>query len=94
MPLDETTEIAVFGVTTMETGEDGVTEVTVGPYIPYEEGMEPIPRVRHGYYFFEDRYPSDGPEKEKEFLDRGVFNFTVALYDSDNDTLYYCEVDT
>ena len=94
LPLDETTEIAVFGVTTMETGENEATEVTVGPYIPYEEGMEPIPRVLHGYGFFEDRYPSDGPEKEKAFLDRGAFNFTVALYDSDTDTLYYCEVDT
>lgn len=94
LPLDETAELAVYGVTAVTEGAEGISEVTAGPCIPYEEDMEPIPKVQNGYYFFEDRYPADGPEKDRAFSDRGAFNFTAAVYDSDTDTLYYCRVDT
>lgn len=94
LPLDETTEAVVYGVIAAEAGEDGPAEVTTGPFIPLEAGMGSIPRIEHGYYFFRDRYPDDGPERDAALPDRGAFNFTVALYDSDAHILYYCETDT
>lgn len=78
-------------------GEEEITDgfsAERGPYIPYEEDMEPIPPVRSGYFYLEDRYLADGPQAGEAICDRGAFNFTVAVYDLETDILYYCEVDT
>ena len=56
-----------------------------------------IPQVQNGYYFFRDRhsYATD-PKDDSMLLDesRPSYNFTLAIYDTDTDTLYYAEVDT
>lgn len=54
-----------------------------------------IPSVEHGYYFFLDRHSqSTDVKNDTHLLERTSLNFTVAVYDTDTDTLYYSEVDT
>lgn len=56
-----------------------------------------IPHVENGYYFFRDRhsYATD-PKDDSMLLDesRPSYNFTLAIYDTDTDILYYSELDT
>lgn len=54
-----------------------------------------VPQVENGYYRFIDRH-SDSKNKtdDTEVLNRYSYNFTLAIYDTDNHILYYCEEDT
>ncbi len=53
-------------------------------------GNEPIiPEINNGYYLLIDRQNADG-----DILDRNSFNFTLGLYDTDANTLYFCKLDT
>lgn len=58
------------------------------------EGIYPsdarLPRVEHGYWYFRDR----ASDTSRPFTTRYSYNFTAAIYDTDTNTLYYCEVDT
>ena len=49
-----------------------------------------VPDIQNGYYRLIDRHS----DRETDILDRYSFNFTVGLYDTDNNTLYFCELDT
>ena len=56
-----------------------------------------FPEVGNGWYFFYDRYDNGASFDRYDdslVLGRFSFNFTVAVYDADTDTLYYCEADT
>lgn len=54
-----------------------------------------IPEIKSGYWYFIDRHSeSMYPEKDNELFDRHSFNFTIAMYDTNNNTLYYFEFDT
>lgn len=54
-----------------------------------------IPQIDNGYWLFTDRHTeSTYPEKDTELFERHSFNFTLAMYDGDNNTLYYFEFDT
>lgn len=65
-----------------------------GPYIT-EGGNTLFPQADNGYYYFQDRHSkSTNPKDDSQVLGRASFNLTVALYDSDEQTLYYCEFDT
>ena len=79
-PLDKTVQSLVYGV----------TEQT-GPYLTGEEGDPLVPEIREGYYRLIDRHAKAG---ETDLLDRASLNFTLALYDTERDTLYFCEMDT
>lgn len=86
LPLPETLEAALYSVTEVE----GERTVTQGSCFQRE-----IPWVSNGYYFFWDRHSeSADPTDPTELMERSSFNFTVALYDQDSQTLYYGEVDT
>lgn len=51
--------------------------------------------VENGYYYFSDRLARDNPKSEKEnFLERGSYNFDLAIYDADTDIMYYIVFDT
>ena len=50
-----------------------------------------IPEIRAGFYRLIDRHAQAG---ETDLLGRASLNFTLALYDTDTDTLYYFEMDT
>ena len=91
-PLDRTAQVLVYGVTE-ETGteETGITVFQTGPYLNDSDGNLLVPEIREGYYRLIDRHAQAG---ESDILDRHSFNFTLALYDTETDTLYFCELDT
>ena len=51
-----------------------------------------MPEVENGYYIVIDRH-SEKNEND-DILGRASYNFTMAIYDTDANILYYCEVDT
>ena len=66
---------------------------SIGPYVT-ESGKKLFPKAETGYYYFKDRHTGAGGQGSKDVVNRNSFNFTVALYDEDTRTLYYCEFDT
>lgn len=81
-PLDETVQTLVYGV----SDENGRT----GPFLEDADGNNLVPEIRNGYYLLIDRHT----DKETDILQRHSFNFTVGLYDTDNNRLYCCDLDT
>ena len=54
-----------------------------------------IPAIENGYYIFKDRHPdSRDSTDDSELFNRHSFNFSIAIYDSDADIMYYFEFDT
>jgi len=53
------------------------------------------PMISNGVYKFVDRHSeSVNASDDTDLLSRYSFNFSIAAYDLDTDTLYYFEVDT
>ena len=50
-----------------------------------------IPKVENGCYYFIDRQQDT---ERAGLLYRRSYNFSLAIYDSDENILYYCEIDT
>ena len=91
-PLDRTAQSLVYGVTEQTgTEETGIMVYQTGPYLTDGEGDPRVPESRAGWYRLIDRHAQAG---ETELLGRASLNFTLALYDADTDTLYFCEMDT
>lgn len=91
MPLDQTTEILLYGVT-KET-PDG--PCTYGPYLSGEDHQPLVPQIQDGYYLLLDRHSAAKPDQDPaEILQRGSQNLTVALYDDATGILYVCKLDT
>ena len=54
-----------------------------------------FPEVSNGYYFFCDRHSeSVNRDSDEDLFNRYSFNFSIAIYDTDNDILYYIREDT
>lgn len=54
-----------------------------------------MPKIKNGYYKFYDRHSgAKDRESDKELFDRGSYNFSIAVYDTDTDRLYYFRLDT
>ena len=81
-PLDETVQTLVYGI------ENGTSKE--GPFLADENGDSMVPEIQNGYYLLIDRHT----DTKSNILKRGSFNFTVGLYDIDNNTLYCCKLDT
>ena len=79
LPLGNTLETMIYGTRTETTA--------TGPFI----GIT-FPRVEEGYWYFYDRQGQT--EDDGAVLTRGSYNYTFAIYDTENDCLYYCEYDT
>ena len=91
-PLDRTARALVYGVTEQTgTEETGIMVYQTGPYLTDGEGDPLVPEIQAGWYRLIDRHAQAG---ETELLGRASLNFTLALYDADTDTLYFCEMDT
>ena len=60
-----------------------------GPYLNDNNGNPLFPEVENGYYLLIDRQ-----NDAQDILDRHSFNFTVAVFDSDENTLHYGKLDT
>lgn len=84
LPLDETAQALLYGVSDGDSG--------TGPLLTDGDGQPLVPEVQNGWYLLLDRYHSPGAEEP--LLDRGAFNVTLALYDQDAQILYYCKLDT
>lgn len=89
-PLDDTVRALVYGVEM----QDGDSEIQMGPYLTDEGGNPLIPEVENGYYLLIDRQAEEGKATGADILHRASFNFTLGIYDSDADILYYFELDT
>lgn len=85
LPLDETTGILIYGK------EDGYSRI--GPFVSGTDGKPLLPDIQDGFYFFRDRHP-EARQGEAGILERFSFNFTFAMYDAVDHTLYYCKFDT
>ena len=60
-----------------------------------EDGERYIPEVETGYYFFLDRHSqATTPDDDSDLFSRSSFNFTLAVYDTQTNRLYYCVLDT
>lgn len=60
-----------------------------------DNGLREIPEVENGFWFFRDRHTqSMDPASCAAIHQRGSWNFTLAVYDTDTGTLYYFEFDT
>lgn len=54
-----------------------------------------IPAIENGYYYFYDRHSkSTDSSDDSELFSRASFNFSIAVYDSDTDRMYYFDFDT
>lgn len=84
MPLTENLNLIMYG---------GVkNNIEYGYKLAKEFG---IPEIKNGYWCFIDRhFDSTNTESDTEIFDRYSFNFTISMYDIENNTLYYCEFDT
>ncbi len=85
-PLDETVETLVYGVSD-ETS-------SIGPYLNDNNGNALIPKIENGYYLLIDRQIENDKSSGADILHRLSFNFTLGLYDTDTNTLYFCKLDT
>lgn len=83
-PLDSTVRTLIYG-TADETS-------SIGPYVSDSEGKALIPDIQNGYYLLIDRHAE--ADKNEDILLRGSFNFTLGIYDSNTNTLYFCKLDT
>lgn len=84
LPLSRNLELMLYG---------GTTEEIV--YMSEIASSLDIPRIENGYYYFCDRHSeSTDTSDDTNLLSRGSFNFTLAIYDSDTDRLYYVDFDT
>ncbi|SFB05729.1 hypothetical protein SAMN05216249_10813 [Acetitomaculum ruminis DSM 5522] len=65
------------------------------PMIADEDGYAYIPTVKNGYYYFKDRN-SDARDiyNISAACKRASFNFDIAVYDCDTNTLYFLSLDT
>lgn len=50
-----------------------------------------MPKIKNGAYIFCDRFAGKNDDLN---IGEGPYNFSVAVYDSDNDIMYYYELDT
>ncbi len=60
-----------------------------------EDGVPLLPAVENGSYIFVDRHSESGGSSDPvSALARYSLNFTLIIYDSDAEMLYYMELDT
>lgn len=82
LPLSKNLSVALYG-TDEEDSKEGYWLI------------DEIPEIKNGYYYFKDRYADyEDREDDKELFNRYSFNFTIAVYDTDTNILYYYEMDT
>lgn len=84
LPFTENLQLAMYGGVKDDIG-----------YCYFLAELAHLPAVSNGYYKFLDRY-SDAVDysDDTDLLSRCSFNFSVAVYDLDTNTLYYFEMDT
>ena len=79
LPLSDNLQTLIYGTRTETTA--------TGPFI----GIT-MPKIEKGYWYFYDRQGETA--NDADVLNRNSYNYIFALYDTENDLLYYCEYDT
>lgn len=70
-------------------------DIHYGAMLCDADGAPLLPVVENGYYLFYDRRAeAETPFSSTGILERSSLNFTIALYDTDTNILYYAELDT
>lgn len=69
-------------------------EWTGGPMLMDDNDKVLIPKIKHAYYYYKNRFEYTDNDDELTELEKKTKNFTVAVYDIDNKKLYYCEFDS
>ena len=88
LPLTDNLSIVLYG----GTMDDGHSRSS---FFEDENGDPLVPPISNGYYFFEDRhYESKDRKDDSQLFERHSSNFTVAVYDADAHTLYFCAWDS
>ena len=85
-PLDETAQTLIYG-REIEGGK-------VGPFVTDRDGNKLFPQIEQGYYWLRDRQPETSQQAKKDGVSNCLCNFTVAVYDTQKNMLYYCKLDT
>lgn len=65
-----------------------------GPYLTDDSGKPLVPKITEGYYTLIDRQPLSEQVKNQNIFTRGSYNLTLGIYDTKDDLLYYCTLDT
>lgn len=87
LPLSQNLNRALYG-----EEKDGINSSYT--FFSFAEEVQ-CPRIEHGFYRFLDRHSeAENPEDDTELFSRYSFNFSVAIYDTDSNILYYYESDT
>lgn len=87
LPLSAELSAAIYG---SRTGN-----LVLNPLFTDENGDPLLPPIENGCYFFLDRNSqSTDPASSAGLHDRASWNFTAAVYDADQNILYYLELDT
>ena len=89
-PIDDTVKALVYGIEIRE----GDSLIGIGPYLSDEDNKPLIPEIKNGYYLLIDRQAEEDKASGADILHRASLNFTLGIYDSDTDMLYYFERDT
>lgn len=84
LPLSENIKLVLYG------GKKGSVE-----YVSDLAKRLEMPKIQSGYWIFIDRFGNENKfNDDKLLLDRCSANYTVAIYDIENNILYYCEFDS
>lgn len=87
LPLTDNVQILLYG----RVEGDNI----LGPFLKDDDGEPLLPEISNGYYFFEDRFSEAAePYDDSGIFERGAFNLTTAIYDTDTNCLYYIRFDT
>ena len=82
-PLSKTVEMILYGINFN------------GAYIVDESQNVLMPMVNDGYYLLIDRHSeAKDNDQEEDIFERYSLNYSVFVYDSENNFLYICEQDT
>lgn len=86
LPLGRTLTALAYGL------REGANQF--GPYVTGRGGGALLPEIERGYYFFKDRRSEAAADGGEGILSRASLNFTLAVFDTERNRLYYYELDT
>ena len=86
LPFDHTTITLLYGYKNENR--------QAGPYLTDDSGKSLVPKITEGYYTLIDRQPLSEQVKNQNIFTRGSYNLTLGIYDTKDDLLYYCTLDT
>lgn len=83
LPLSKNLDLIMYG-----GKKDGIT------YLYELATNNGIPKIKNGYYYFINRHSKAKTKTDDDIFNKYAFNFTLVLFDSDNNKMYFYECDT